>query len=438
MTLKRVARCILILLIGVWVDARRLAGADTYTATPSSYLALLRNLQPGDTLELAPGRYLQGLPVHGMLGLPAEPIVIRGPQSPPYARFVARAGANTVSIFNSAYVEIRNLELDGNGLRVAAVRGEGHADWAHHITLAGLYVHGHGADQSAVGISIFCPSWNWVIAHNLIVGAGTGMYLGQSDGTAPFVAGVIENNVIVDSIGYNLQIKHQRLRPRIEGMPEGKSVTVIRHNVFSKSGNSSTEKMARPNVLVGHWPPEGPGADDTYAIYGNFFYQNPSEALFQGEGNIALYSNVLVNTFGDAINIRPHNHIPRRIDLFRNTVIAANAGIRVSGGDPAVAQTVIANAVFAEVPIVGGETHANVTGPLTEAKALLAAPFAPPGQLDVSPQPGKLLSAPYELTPQTVVPDVDRDFDGRLYRRPMAGAYAGAAAKRRLWSDPTR
>jgi hypothetical protein len=213
------------------------------------------------------------------------------------------------------------------------------------------------------------------------------MYLGLPDGRAPFIGGVIENNVISDSLGYNLQIKHQRERPRIEGLPEGASVTIIRHNVFTKSANSSTGELARPNLLVGHWPTSGPGADDTYAIYGNFLYQNPTEALFQGEGNIAFYSNVLVNSTGDTINIQPHNDVPRRVDIFRNTVLAADSGIRVTAGHADYAQRVMANAVFAATPIAGGEQHAT-TAPLARAADHLAEPFAAPGQLDLAPRPG--------------------------------------------------
>lgn len=415
-----------------------LYAAELYYGTPSNYRVLLGRLKAGDSLVLAPGIYREGLPVHGINGEPGKPIVIKGPRAQPFARFVARPNANTVSIVNSAYVQIRNLELDGNGLAVAAVRAEGHAEWAHHITLESLYIHGHGPYQSAVGIATFCPSWRWVIRNNVIVGAGTGMYLGQSDGSAPFVAGTIEHNVIADSIGYNLQIKHQRPRPQIEGMPEEKSVTIIRHNVFAKSANSSSGKMARPNLLVGHWPPSGPGAEDTYVIYGNVFYQNPSEALFQGEGNIAFYSNVLVNTFGDAINIRPHNDVPRRIEVFRNTVLAANTGISVSGADPAYTQRVAANAVFASVPITGGEQHANKTGPLAEAAEHFANPFAPLGRLDLAPKPGKLITEPLNVLPEAPFPDLDRDFDGRVYLSPIAGAYAGDGAIRRLLIEPRR
>lgn len=187
-----------------------------------------------------------------------------------------------------------------------------------------------------------------------------------------------------------------------------------------------------------HWPPSGPGSGNSHAIYRNFFYQNSTEALFQGEGNPAFYSNVLVNSLGDAIHIQPHNDVPRRIDVFRNTVLAANTGIRVRGGDPAYAQRVIANAVFASVPIVGGEQNANITGLPAEAVEHLVEPFAPPGRLDLSPRPGKLLAAPFEFLPQALLPDLDLDFDGRAYPGPMTGAYAGEGAIWRLHVEPKR
>jgi hypothetical protein len=40
------------------------------------------------------------------------------------------------------------------------------------------------------------PTWGRIIRRNVIDGAGTGIYLGNSDGSAPFVAGIIENNLI--------------------------------------------------------------------------------------------------------------------------------------------------------------------------------------------------------------------------------------------------
>lgn len=419
--------CCMLFALGVWVDAQRLAAAENYSATPSDYRELLRKLVPGDTLVLAPGRYYEGLPLHELNGAAGNAIVIRGSRDAP-AILVARAGANTISIVNASHIEVRDLTLDGDGQFVDAVKAEGHSAWAHHVTLDGLTIRRYGADQQSVGISTKCPAWDWVIRNTVIEGAGTGMYLGNSDGSAPFVAGLIEHNLIRDSVGYNLQIKHQRQRPQLEAMPEGKSVTMIRHNVFAKSANSSTGEMARPNLLVGHWPASGPGVEDVYAIYGNFFYENPTEALFQGEGNFAFYSNVLVNTFGAAINIQPHNAVPRRIEVFHNTVLAKTTGIRVSGGDPAYAQRVFANAVFASVPIGGGEQQANRTGRLADAAEHLMEPYALPGQLDLGPRRDKLVTTPYK--PSVSFPNADRDFDGRIYDVPVAGAYAGAGARR--------
>lgn len=405
---------------------------ETYHATPSDYLFVLKRLQPGDHLRFAPGEYQSGLPLHQMNGKPGKVIVISGPAKGTPARFYGRDGANTVSIVDSSYLMVRDMVLDGRGLKVDGVKAEGHSAWAHHITLEKLRIVNHHAHQQIVGISTKCPAWGWVIRGNTIIGAGTGMYLGQSDGSAPFVAGVIEHNLIVDSIGYNLQIKHQIERPIIAGIPEEKSVTIIRHNAFSKSANSSGGDLARPNLLVGHWPQFGPGAEDTYVIYGNVFYQNPTEALFQGEGNFAFYSNVLVNTFGDAINIQPHNAVPRRIDLFRNTILAAGTGIRVSGADLAYPQRVMANAVFASTPIVGGEHHANRTGLLAEAAVHLTAPFVPVSQLNLAPRPGKLITEQVNSKLPAFLPDVNRDFDGRRYERPVAGAYAAEGARRVL------
>ena len=75
-------------------------------------------------------------------------------------------------------------------------------------------------------------------------------------------------------------------------------------------------------MLVGHFPRVGRGAEDHYVIYGNFFYQNRNEALFQGEGNVALYANVFVNDFADGVRVQPHNDVPRRVVIAYNTIVA--------------------------------------------------------------------------------------------------------------------
>ena len=402
------------------------AAESVYRASPDNYRRSIGLLRPGDTLMLAAGAYSDGLPVRNLSGEPGRPITISGPRRGAAATFIAREGRNTVSIVDSRFVVIRNLVLEGRNLPVDAVKAEGHSGWAHDITLENLVIRGHGNNQQTVGISTKCPAWNWVLRGNTILGAGTGMYLGNSDGSAPFVAGLIERNLIVETVGYNLQIKHQRSRPDIPGMPVGQSATIIRHNVFAKPEAGSTESM-RPNVLVGHFPPEGPGAEDDYVVYGNFFYQNRHEALFQGEGNVALYSNLFVNEHGDAIRIQPHNDIPRRILIANNTVLAAGTGISVlqKEGAPLFRQLVTANAVFAGVALAGGSQTDNVAAPLSEAGTFLNDPLAPLGRLDLFPRRGLAGKESTGAHPPEPFPDWEKDFNGRVRVPGSIGAYGG-------------
>ena len=406
--------------------------ALVYRATPENYGPMVSALRPGDMLMLSPGEYRDGLAVHDLVGKPQRPIMITGPERGAPAVFVAREHHNTVSIVDSAYVVIRNLALEGHGLPVDAVKAEGHSHWAHHVTLEHLVIRGHGNNQQTVGISTKCPAWNWVLRGNAIFGAGTGMYLGNSDGNAPFVAGLIERNVIVDTIGYNLQIKHQNPRPDLGGIPRGRSTTIIRHNVFAKTKGDSVDE-ARPNVLVGHLPLSGPGVEDDYVIYGNFFYQNPHEALFQGEGNVALYSNLFYNEYRDAIRIQPHNDIPRRITVAYNTVLAGGIGISLirNEGVQSFRQVVAANAVFSDLGIAGGTQIGNVTAPLAEARTFLRRPFASLGVLDLSPQKDWPAAAANKQIPVESFPDWTKDFDGRTRSPGSIGAYNGRESRSR-------
>ncbi|MEO8302669.1 MAG: hypothetical protein ABI724_00980 [Betaproteobacteria bacterium] len=403
--------------------------ATTLDATPANYRDLIPLLHAGDTLRLAAGEYRDGLALHDLAGAADRAITISGPAAGTPATFIARPLHNTVSIVDSHHVVLKNLVLDGHDLPVDAVKSERPSRYAHHITLENLLIIRHGNNQQTVGISTKCPAWNWVVRGNTIVGAGTGMYFGDSDGSAPFVAGVIERNLIVDTIGYNLQIKHQLARPDIAGMPREASVTTIRYNVFANAGGGSPA-APRPNVLVGHFPTEGPGVEDRYAVYGNFFYRNRYEALFQGEGNVALYSNIFVNPHGDAIRIQPHNDIPRRIDIAFNTVLAERIGIAVVVNERSASyrQAVVANAVFAAVPIAGGTQSGNFTGTLADAERRLTRPFAILGEFDPYPRARWENAADSDPPNPAALPDWDRDFNRRPRQPGSIGAYGDSGA----------
>ncbi|MDQ7064959.1 MAG: hypothetical protein Q9P90_12045 [candidate division KSB1 bacterium] len=402
--------------------------AEIIRANPNNYLSLLRGgLSPGDTLLLEPGVYddpndVPGLPIFNMHGEPGRPVVITGPETGDLPIFLGRATHNTVRFDNARYIVIRNIEINGRDRGGDGVKAQG---TAHHITLENLKIYGVGSDQQIVGISTKAPAWNWVIRRCVIIEAGTGIYLGNSDGTAPFVNGLIEYNVIMNTIGYNMQIKHQIGRPSIEGMPE-KGTTIIRHNVFIKGDNSSIGGSARPNLLVGHWPLSGAGSNDVYQIYGNFFYQNPGEALFQGEGNIAFHHNLMVNHFGDAVHIQRHNDVPKNIHIFFNTVIAKGEGIFVRGADANYQQKVEGNLVFADQPLGGGDQRNNFTAAYGEAPNYLNNPFGGLDNLDLFPKAKANLSGPtVDAAVFSRFIDWDRDFNGEKHSASIRGAYAG-------------
>ena len=412
------------------------ASATVYSGNPSNYRDQLSRLQPGDMLELAAGNYTRGLSISNMHGTADKRIVITGPESGAAAVFLGslNGSRNTIQLDRASYITIRNLKLDGQN--VPYIDGVNARNVTHHITIEKLLIVNHGGSytpdtdhQLTVGINTKGPAWDWIIRRNIIIGAGTGIYLGNPNGTSPFVRGLIENNLIQDTLGYNMQIKHQNSRPADIGMPTGNNRTIIRHNVFSKASNgSSSGSWARPNLLVGHWPLSGAGSNDRYEIYGNFFYQNPTEALFQGEGNVALYNNVFINRSGSAVHIQQQKDRPRNIDVFFNTVVASGTGIKIRGVDNNSSQNLVANAVFAGRPFYldsAVRRQANISDGYGAAANYLVNPLAEPGSLDAFPKANMLRGAAIDSSAINGFDDWNRDFNSRARDGSYRGAYAG-------------
>lgn len=426
---RRLALSAAIALIGSLAGLPRRSRARTLTAGPSDYAARLTELRPGDRLLLAAGTYREGLDLRRLHGNSRRPILIEGPADRS-ALFLGRPGRNTVELRDVSHLELRNLTLDGgNTPRVDGVKAH---DVTHHVTLENLLIMNHAAHQQTVGISTKAPAWAWTIRGCTIRRTGTGLYLGNSDGSAPFVHGLIECNLIVDTIGYGLQIKHQALRPERPGLPTQAGSTIIRRNIISKHRQAlSGFQGPRPNLLVGHFPPRGAGSEDVYEIYGNLLYQNlVNEPLFQGEGNLAFHDNLLVNHHGPGLWIRPHNGRPRKVVVFHNTVVARTLGISVIEGDPAYRQAVMRNAVFAEEPIIAGQQEDNVTASYASAGGYLRAPYGDWPTLDLRPRRGRLQASTSESAPLPAVGDVEFDFAGSRRDGSHLGAYAGPDAPR--------
>ena len=398
----------------------------TIQAGPSDYVSKVANLIPGDRLQLAAGTYGQFLNVYSLHGQPSQCIVIEGPASGSPALFTGSDTRNIVSLWDASYVVLRNLTLDGQGKWGDGIKAEVESVSVHHILIEGLTLRNFNRDLQVVGINVKCPAWNWVIRNTTITSTGTGIYIGGSDGEFEFTNFLVEHNLIYGTLGYNAQFKHQRFaRDTSLGIPSSGTV-IVRHNVFSKETGSLSGGSSRPNLLVGHWPFSGAGSSDQYQIYGNLLYQNPYQPLFQGEGNLAFHDNLLVNRMNGGVDVHPHNDVPKRIDVFNNTIVATGSGIYISGADTAYTQRVTGNAVFAGTPLTGGQQTSNVTGTYAASSTYLNNPMAALGSgLDLYPKTGQLQGAAIDYSPFTAFLDYDRDFNQSARIATYRGAYSG-------------
>jgi chitodextrinase len=398
------------------------------TADPTTYVAVVSTLQPGDTLTLAAGTYVGNLNLNNLNGTPSDWISIQGPASGPPAVFLADAFNNTVEIGNCSYLALKRLTMEGQHLDgpfgISAHNGS--ANITHDILIEGCTIQNYDGSQQTDGISTKTPTWRWTIRGNRLINVGTGIYFGNSNGDDPFVAGLIEGNLFQDTIGYCMQIKYQNPRPAVAGMPTGTSSTIIRNNVFIKS-NAPSPDGDRPNLLVGGFPNSGAGMNDLYEIYGNLFYHNPRESLFQGSGRVSLHDNIFVDVVGTAILLQNHDLALKLAHVYNNTIYAAGDGIYF-GSTPVQGGAVVGNLVFATAPIGGAVPlqQDNIVGPTANASTYVKNPSTTLGAMDYFPLVGKCQGTALNLTPFAGQTDYDRDFNGTSKGSfAFRGAYAG-------------
>jgi len=244
--------------------------------------------------------------------------------------------------------------------------------------------------------------------------------------------------LVIDSIGYNMEIKFQNPYTLAADMPVGPNRTIIRNNVFLKRiaqadwtpnpEGSPRTSGARPNLLVGGFPDSGPGSHDLYEIYANFFYANPDEALLQASGRVAIHDNIFVAASDAAIRLQNHDRLLKLAYVYNNTVYGGPQGIHF-GNAASENDAVVGNLVFGEAPIVGSirNLRNNLTGSTAEAANYLAHPSLSLGAMDFYPLSGQCQGPALDLGLFSAHLDFDRDFNGNLKASGLfRGAYSGS------------
>ncbi len=415
------------LLFTLVLEAAPLLAAD---ADPSNYTGVLSTLKPGDTLNLAPGVYTQGLNITNLNGSENAWITISGPKGGQPAVFEGNACCNTVEIKNSSYVAVRGITVDGKGIPgVFGVSAkDGLNNTVHHITIEDCMFVGQGGSQQTVAISTKTPTFGWIVRRNIIDGAGTGLYLGNSNYADPFVGGVIENNLIKNTIGYNMQIKNQNPWPDHPALPKADAKTIIRDNVFIKNDQPSPDGV-RPNLFVGAFPDSGPGAGSMAEVYGNLFVHNMNEALLQAAGRVSIHDNIFVDVADLAVNLRDHDGFALKLaHVYNNTIYSAKRGI-VLGNAAMENSIVLGNLIFADSPVEGtiAMMGDNISDSAANAPMYVNSPSAALGSMDFYPMAGKANGNAIDLSAFSNESDYGCDFNGvNKGDKTFRGAYAGS------------
>lgn len=423
----------------------QLARAADINADPSNYTTALSTLKPGDTLHLAAGKYAPmgstPLPLSNLNGTASQWITVTGPPAdPPTAVFQASPDGccNVVEITNSSYLAIEDLYIDG--MHVAGSFGisakGGTSNVVHDVrvegcTLVDMDNDGDPSDlgQQDDGISTKVPTWGWIIRHNKILGAGTGMYLGNSDGSDPFIDGVIDGNLVDKPTGYCIEIKQQNPWPSVAGIPTQPTTTILSNNVFTKADHAMTTSGPRPQVLVDGFPTSGPGAQNHYELYGNLFVHDNEDYLLQATGRVHVHDNVFVDdaTYG-AIDFTDHDGYTV-IDAiaYNDTIYSVGTGIAFSNA-PSGIGFAVGNAVFATTAFSGmaaTQTN-NVTDTVANADKYVNAPSLVLGAMDFYPKTGSpLRGSKMDLSSVSTDVNYDRDFNGTQKDFTYRGAYSG-------------
>ncbi|MEK7317312.1 MAG: hypothetical protein AAB011_14115 [Candidatus Eisenbacteria bacterium] len=443
----RTAAAWAILFVGASIPA--MADSRTYVADPQAasgqagyYRTLLGSLTPGDTLSLPSGVYMERLNLDGVNGTPSGWIVITGPASGPAATITTTSTCcNTVQLGGTSYVVLRNITIDSAGLSaIDGINAKGNP--THDIVIENCTLIGQDNSQGTVAISTKSPAWRWTIRGNRIIQAGTGIYFGNSDGTQPFVSGIVEGNLFLNTIGYNMEIKNQLpygAQAWASQLPPEPHRTIIRNNVFIKEKNDWAPGQvvgARPNLLVDPFPDTGTGSSDLYEIYGNFFYKNPNEVLFQATGRMTVHDNVFVASSGGraAALFTDHNGPLKFAHVYNNSVFSvAGGGFHFSvapreGGIVRGNLVVTAgSALSGSVPTASG----NLVGTPSDGKTYFTTPSETLGQMDFYPAVSCVgcSGTPLDLSPFAGNTGFNLDFNGESkgdFR--FRGAYAGEGA----------
>ena len=228
-----------------WISVSDAAELDIFPG--DSFETAVENLNPGDTLTVHDGTYIDSGRISiGVKGTAASPVIIKaaaGEQRPLITRTVGDTPQNTINIEGAEYVTIRGLEISSNGGDGINMSGS-----PSYITLEDLVIH-----DISVGIN-FRSSMRYITARRNHIystnDTAEGMYVGCNNAACAVSNSIIEQNWIHDtrgSQGDGIEIKY------------GSWGNIIRDNVIHDTNypcilayGVMDANIDRPNIIEGN------------------------------------------------------------------------------------------------------------------------------------------------------------------------------------------
>jgi hypothetical protein len=348
--------------------------------------AAINALQPGEELVLAPGDYSGPCTIQRG-GRAGSPILIRAADLGQRPRIVYRGASANVLDVKADHVTIQGLAFGPtapgvDGVRVFARAGVSVTD-CEFDGLGGIAVAAN--HTSIAGLSVL---------RNVITNSGsTGMYFGCHEGVECVVSGLrVEENFIGHvnapdpEIGYGLQVKLN-------------SAGVIRNNVIVDTKG--------PGIMV-YGARDGLRSSvvERNVVMGS----RTSSGIVVGGGPAIIRNNVVLLNRDAGIGLEDYGGrgLLRSIIVAHNTVYKnTGAGILIPEGRPLRDIVIRSNAIQARAgtaALPGARPEIDVIG---NVDCTWAPCFVDPDRLDFSPLVGSLLSAPGSMRPGPWLPTED-------------------------------
>jgi hypothetical protein len=310
------------------------ASAATVEIAPGDDVrAAIAALKPGDELILTGGLYTFGSRFNvTVVGLPDQPIVIRGKTGESAIIEMNTAEKNILEIQGSRYVTFRDLTFRGGSHGIRLMDSD-------YVTIEGCEIYETG--DVALSANAGGTYEGLVIRRNHIHhtnGTGEGMYLGCNNDSCRVLNSLIEWNYVhhtnrsTVSQGDGIELK------------EGSAGNIIRHNVIHDTNY--------PGILTystaGNGPPN--------LIEGNTIW-NSNDNGIQAAADAIIRNNIVL---GAPIALQPHQSgAPSNLTVTHNTVVVDGSGVDVRNpsGSVLIANNAVYSASGTAIRLVSGDTR---------------------------------------------------------------------------------